>query len=148
MGLLKHLVLPLLSAYHAYHCYYMTADAQAYAIETGLLINGATATTTELDLIKQLANTHGLLLLNCLTGSILEHSNYRGNIVWMELFWFAARWYGRFDDDTEGMSILQPEFYATMFLLVAVFVHAHEPGLFTKDKNLDREDDDDGYKED
>jgi hypothetical protein len=139
MGVLKHIVLPILSLYHIYVCgVVIVYGKEAYLPLLGLDLPSTSTTSTsrfrlgalESHLIGLLLGAHVMCLMNNVASMVQENSHYRGMAVMMQEVWFVLQWC-----DAYAMGWMQriPAILATIATMGLV-IHANEPGLFTKDK--------------
>jgi hypothetical protein len=131
MGLLKHAILPLLGAVHAFAVVSVVLQGkEEFARILNLLPEGVAMTALESHLFGALVGTHLALLANCMAGVFIENSHYRGMAAILEVIFFGGDLY---DTYTAGLPT-EPLIVLTSLAFVGLAVHSNEPGIFTKDK--------------
>ena len=138
MGLLKHVLLPLFASLHGISVYlFMTKGAVGiYVMAKGFARDGVTSnddlTDMEQHMIAVMVGSQFALMINCVAGIFLENSHYRGMAVLLELIFFVCDSWDYYRHDKDGKIV----YGMTLLTLIGLLVHAKEPGIFTKDKNV------------
>ena len=131
MGLLKHIVLPVLALGHAFQAYKILIDGKEELPKFyGWPGANDPLTPREQHMMGIVLSISLTLLVNCIAAIVLENSHYRGMAALLEFIFFAGEAY---DAQTTGFPVLVKEIFA-LVALVGLIVHSQEPGIFTKDK--------------
>lgn len=130
MGLVKHVVLPLLGTFHAFGACLLLFNKDAVAEINQWPDFDQPRTPIERHLMGAAGSNHVLCLTNCIVGIFFEDSHYRTIALVLEMIFYGG---AAIDAKRED---LPPFIPLTFFVIAAVgsLVHAFEPGLFTKDK--------------
>lgn len=134
MGILKHVVLPILGAVHAYM-------AKVCLLDEGLVEQAAPAfnrditkdppTAMEKQLTRFVGGVQLVLLVNSAVAILRENAHYRGMAVVLEAMFYGADSYSYVKS---GRKDGLPVYCLFGLSLIGLGVHAMEPGIFTKDK--------------
>lgn len=131
MGLLKHVVLPILAVGHAFQAYKILTDGKE---ELPKFYNWPGAdepmTPRELHMMGMILSISLTLFVNCVAAILMENAHYRGMATLLELIFFGCEAY---DAQKTGFPVSVKEVFAGVALL-GLIVHSQEPGIFTKDK--------------
>jgi len=131
MGILKHVVLPMLAVGHAFQAYKLLIDGKEELPKYyGWPGAEEPMSPRELHMMGVILSASLTLLVNCLAGIFLENAHYRGMATLLELIFFTAESY---DAHVTGFPVNVKLAFAAI-ALVGLVVHAMEPGVFTKDK--------------
>ena len=131
MGILKHIVLPVLAVVHAFQAYKILTDGKdSLPGFYGWPESSAPLTVRENHLMGIVLSISATLAINCFVSIFLETAHYRGMAALLELVYFATEAY---DAYTIGFPYEVKGGFAGI-ALVGLIIHAMEPGLFTKDK--------------
>jgi hypothetical protein len=137
MGLLKHFTLPLFSLLHAYvatKVLVLPNGKMDYAIQTAMKDSiFDPLTVMESHSVGALASFHAAFLFGCLMGIFHEHSHFRGIIITMEFILFSLDAFDAFSVGVDATPIVVLAAVAG----ISLAVHLAEPGIFTKDKEVD-----------
>lgn len=134
MGILKHVVLPILAVLEAgFVGIFLTGNK--LKLPQILELPGAEDERTLMELHFMTAaccGGMGALLFGCLAGILYEDSHFRAMVVVMHLIFFAVDAY-----DYWTLDGYDPTGATAMFLLclVGLIIHSQEPGLLTADKS-------------
>lgn len=135
MGILKHIVLPVLALGHAFQVYKIGMDGKEDLPKFyGWPGPSTPMSPRELHMMGMILSASLTLLVNCVAGIFLENSHYRGMATLLELVFFSAEFYDA--NQTGFPSYVKAGFAAVA--LVGLLVHSQEPGFFTKDKKKDK----------
>jgi len=131
MGLLKHVVLPILAVGHAFQAYKILTDGKE---ELPKFYNWPGAdepmTPRELHMMGIVLSISLTLFVNCVAAIALENAHYRGMATLLEFIFFGCEAY---DAQRTGFPVSVKEVFAFV-ALIGLAVHSQEPGIFTKDK--------------
>lgn len=131
MGLLKHVVLPILAAGHAFQAYKILTDGKEDLPKFyGWPGADEPMTPRELHMMGIVLSISLTLFVNCVAAIVLENSHYRGMATLLEFIFFGCE---AFDAQKTGFPITVKEVFAAV-ALIGLIVHSQEPGIFTKDK--------------
>jgi hypothetical protein len=131
MGILKHIVLPILAIGHAFQAYKLLADGkEALPKFYGWPDAAAPMSPRELHMMGVILSASLTLLANCIAGIFFENAHYRGMATTLELIFFGSELY---DAHVTGFPTMVKGGFAAIALL-GLLVHSQEPGIFTKDK--------------
>lgn len=131
MGILKHVVLPILAIGHAFQAWKILIDGKEDLPKFyGWPEAEEKMTPRELHLMGMILSISLALCVNCVAGIFLENSHYRGMATLVEFIFFAAEAY---DAHSTGFPATVKTAFAVVSL-IGLVVHSQEPGLFTKDK--------------
>ena len=132
MGILKHIVLPVLAVVHAFQAYKILIDGKDSLPDFyGWPKSSVSLTVRESHLMGIVLSISATLAINCFASIFLETAHYRGMAVLLEFVYFAIETY---DAYTTGFPYEVKGVFAGIALVGLIF-HAMEPGLFTKDKS-------------
>lgn len=132
MGILKHVVLPILAVGHAFQAYKILVDGKEDLPKFyGWPNADDSMTPREMHLMGMILSTSLALLVNCVAAIFLENAHYRGMATLVEFIFFAAETY---DAQATGFPLTVKAAYAVVSLL-GLAIHSREPGIFTKDKS-------------
>ena len=134
MGLLKHVIFPLLGLLH------LNTVIQTLVLDNRLELSemwGQTQDVTSLTKVENhLAGTIGsvsaALLFGCIMAVLREDSHFRGILLIMHLIFYIIDCYDSYKLDTPGFNIL---LVINIVLIISLIVHVNEPGIFTKSKD-------------
>jgi hypothetical protein len=132
MGLLKHIILPLLALVHVIIVFpILSGDKMGFAVFSTL----KESTSEPLSLMEShLAGVsgaaHASLFFGCLVGVFHESSHFRGVFLAMETVFWTMDVY---DGYMLGMQTA-PVLALLVMCFIGLIVHSREPGIFTKDK--------------
>jgi hypothetical protein len=131
MGILKHIVLPILAVAHAFQVYKILVDGKdALPGFYGWPESTTPLTLREQHLMGMVLSISATLAVNCVASVFLETSHYRGMAAVLEVIYFGAEAYDAYITSF-------PYQVKGTFAGIALFgliIHSLEPGLLTKDK--------------
>jgi hypothetical protein len=131
MGLLKHVVLPVLAVAHAFQAYKILIEGkQELPKYYGWPGADDPLSPRELHMMGIVLSVSLTLMVNCISAIVFENSHYRGMAAVLEFIFFACEAY---DAQTTGFPVTVKAAYAVI-ALIGLIVHSQEPGIFTKDK--------------
>ena len=138
MGLLKHVLLPTFSLFHAF-------VAKVCLVDEGLVkmaapglakkrdIKEEPPTAMEQHLTRAVGGMSLVFVVNNIVAILQENAHYRGMALLLETIYFAVDSYSY----AKGKRKDATPVYAMLGLsILGLGVHAMEPGIFTTDKNL------------
>lgn len=130
MGILKHIVLPIMVIVHAFQAYQILANGKDsistfYGWPDQKPLNGR-----EVHLMGMILSSSIILMMNCIIGIIMENAHYRGIATFLEVLYFSLESY---DAYITGYPVIVKLSFASV-CAVALMIHSMEPGILTKDK--------------
>jgi hypothetical protein len=132
MGILKHIILPILAVTHAFQAYKILSDGKdSLPSFYGWPDAASPLSPREQHLMGIVLSISVTLAINCFISIFLETAHYRGMTTLLELVYFGLETY---DAYTTGFPFEVKAAFAGMTLLGLV-IHTMEPGIFTKDKS-------------
>lgn len=131
MGILKHVLLPMMAMVHAFQSYQLIVNGKDtipsyYGWPDQKPLNGR-----ELHLMGMILSSSITLMINCMIGVMMENAHYRGVATFLEVIYFSSEAY---DAYSTGYPVTIKLVFATI-CAVALMIHSMEPGILTKDKN-------------
>lgn len=131
MGVLKHIVLPILAVAHAFQAFKILTDGKDELPKFyGWPGSSAPLTSRESHMMGVILSISLALSVNCFASILFENAHYRGMATVLELIYFGSEFY---DAYKTGFPFEIKAGFAAL-ALIGLLIHSMEPGIFTKDK--------------
>lgn len=131
MGLLKHVILPVLTFVHAFQAYQIYGKGKDSISSFYGWPDQGKLSDRELHLIGIIGSISIALMINCVIGVAMENAHYRGVATFVEVIYFSLE---AIDAYETGYPV-GVKLTLALVCAVGLMVHAMEPGIFTKDKS-------------
>ena len=131
MGLLKHIILPLLAIVHGFQAFQIYVHGKDALPEYYGWPDTKPLSQREVHLVGIIASVSVALMINCLVGVFFENAHYRGLVTFLEVVYFSLE---ALDAYSSGYPLIV-KLTLALVCAVGLMVHAMEPGIFTKDKS-------------
>jgi hypothetical protein len=130
MGILKHIVLPLMVIVHGFQAYQIMFNGKDSIPSFYGWPEQKPLNAREMHFMGLVLSSSITLMLNCMIGILMENAHYRGIATFLEVIYFSSEAY---DAYTTGYPVVIKLSFAAI-CAVALMIHSMEPGILTKDK--------------
>jgi hypothetical protein len=131
MGVLKHIVLPILACAHAFQAFKILTDGKSELPKFYGWPGASTPLSArEEHMMGVILSISLALAVNCFISILFETAHYRGMATLLELVYFGSEF---LDAYATGFPYKIKACFAAL-ALIGLVIHSMEPGIFTKDK--------------
>lgn len=130
MGILKHVVLPMMVIVHAFQAYQIIVHGKDSIPSYYGWPDEKPLNDREVHLMGLILSSSIIIMMNCIIGVVMENAHYRGIATLLEVIYFSIEAY---DAYITGYPVTIKLSFAS-FCAIALMIHSMEPGIVTKDK--------------